>query len=344
MNRLSFMLIALLGAMVAHADTAFDELVEKSKSFLDSLDKTQRETAVLPFDNDERLNWHYFPKARKGIMLKQLNPDQKEKALAVLSTGLSQEGYATVETIRDMENVLREISPNDTTRDPLQYYVTYFGEPGSDKNWGLRYEGHHLSLHWTIVDGHIVATLPQFLGSNPGEVLAGSRKGTRALGQEEDLARNLVKSLSPEQRKAGVVSDTAPADILTGAEREAAIQEDTGIAYTDLNEEQRGILISLLQLYASVMRREQAEERLVKVRASGLDGIKFAWMGGLEKGEKHYYRIQGPTFLIEYDNTQNNANHVHTVWRDFKGDFGMDMLKEHYAEHTNATHPGQHEH
>jgi hypothetical protein len=331
-------------AATANAGDALNDLVTASKSFIETLDSGQREQAVLPFANEERLNWHYFPKARKGIMLKQLSPEQMKNALSVLQAALSPQGFEKVESIRDLESVLREISPDDTSRDPLQYYVTFFGEPEIEGNWGLRYEGHHLSLHWTIVGGKIVATLPQFLGSNPGEVKDGSRKGTRVLAQEEDLARMLIVSLDSDQRKMGVVSEMAPADILTGVEREAAIQEDLGISYGDLTEAQRGILISLLQVYASVMRSEQAEERLSMLRGAGLEGIKFAWMGGLERGEKHYYRIQGPTFLIEYDNTQNNANHVHTVWRDFKGDFGIDALKQHYEEHADGNHPNQHEH
>lgn len=335
--------LTLAGA-IAHGDPAIDELAASSEAFLTSLDPPLRAQAVLPFDDEERLNWHYFPKVRKGILFKQLSIGQMDRALAVLRSVLSPEGFKKVETIRDMENVLRELSPDDASRDPLQYYLTFFGDPGKDRNWGLRYEGHHLSLHWTVIDGTIVAALPQFLGANPAEVRSGPRQGARALAQEEDLGRTLIQSLDPGQRAAALVSDTAPADILTGVQREAAIQEDTGIAYTDLNETQRGILVSLLQVYAFVMRPDLAEERLTRLRAAGLDGIKFAWMGGVERGEKHYYRIQGPTFLIEYDNTQNDANHVHTVWRDFKGDFGMDVLKRHYADHAKEASPGTHEH
>ncbi len=169
-------------------------------------------------------------------------------------------------------------------------------------------------------------------------------QGTRALAAEEDLARALVKSLDDGQRGTAVLSDTAPREILTGAEREASIQEDRGLAYADMNEDQQGLLLSLIREYADAQPAELAEERLAKIRAAGLDAVKFAWMGGLEQGQGHYYRIQGPTFLIEYDNTQNNANHIHTVWRDFDGDFGRDILKEHYEAHAAPGDDHGHDH
>jgi hypothetical protein len=214
-------------------------------------------------------------------------------------------------------------------RDPELYYFTVFGEPSARGPWSWRYEGHHASLNWTIVDGALAASTPQFLGANPADVLEGPRKGTRALAAEEDLGRALVKSLSPARRAQAVVSDTAPRDILTGNSRQAAVQDDKGIAYRDLTAEQQGLLLSLIQEYASAHPVAVAQARLARVKA-GLDGVKFAWMGGLEKRQGHYYRIQGPTFLVEYDNTQNGANHIHCVWREFKGDWGKDLLAEHY--------------
>jgi hypothetical protein len=199
-------------------------------------------------------------------------------------------------------------------------------------------------LNWTVVGGRIVSSLPQFLGANPAEVSAGSLKGTRALAKEEDLARHLLKSLDEEKRKIAVLHPQAPTEILTGAQREAAIQEDFGLPFTSMSVEQQGVLISLIEVYAGTMPRPLAEERLGKIRAAGLESIKFAWMGGSEKGQGHYYRVQGPTFLIEYDNTQNNANHIHTVWRDFQGDFGRDVLKEHYQAHARPGDTHGHDH
>jgi hypothetical protein len=214
-------------------------------------------------------------------------------------------------------------------RDPELYYFTVFGTPSEQGAWGWRYEGHHASLNWTVVDGRLVATTPQFLGANPADVRDGPQKGTRALAAEEDLGRAFVKSLSADQGAQAVLSKDAPRDILTGASRQAAIQEDRGISYAKLTPEQQGLLLSLIQEYASAQTPAVAQARLARVKAD-LPAIKFAWMGGLGKGQGHYYRIQGSTFLIEYDNTQNNANHIHCVWREFKGDWGRDLLTEHY--------------
>jgi hypothetical protein len=162
------------------------------------------------------------------------------------------------------------------------------------------------------------------------EVRDGPMKGTRVLSAEEDLGRSLVKSLSTAQRTNAVLNPSAPSDILTSNQRKAAIQEDKGIAYSQLSKEQQGTLLALIEEYLGAQPRAQARERLEKIRHAGFDEIKFAWMGGLERGEGHYYRVQGSTFLIEYDNTQNNANHIHCVWRDFNGDWGEDLLAEHY--------------
>lgn len=320
-----------------------DELVQASNAFLDSLDAEQRATAVLPFNDEERLNWHYVPKDRAGLPFKSMESDQRDLALGVLRAALSAQGYDKIETIRGLETVLREMEGSEH-RDTERYYFTFFGQPMVDGTWGMRYEGHHISLNWTIVDGSIVATVPQFLGANPAEVLSGPKLGTRALAAEEDLGRKLVNSLSEDERAECILHPEAPPDIVTGAAREADIQEDRGLAYAALNEEQQGILLSLLQVFADCQRAELAKERISKVRQAGLDNVKFGWMGGTEKGEKHYYRIQGPTFIVEYDNTQNDANHIHTVWRDFDGDFGRDVLKEHYEQNADPANPGEHSH
>ncbi|GMV90735.1 MAG: hypothetical protein AMXMBFR82_05130 [Candidatus Hydrogenedentota bacterium] len=327
---------------MAHA-TPIEDLVKASTAFLDALDADQRSAAVFPFNDEERLNWHFVPKERAGVAFKSMSPEQKELALDVLRAALSAEGYDKVETIRSLETVLREIEGRDY-RDTELFYFTFFGAPAVDGVWGLRYEGHHISLNWTAVDGAIIAAVPQFLGANPAEVLSGPMQGTRALAAEEDLARTLVQSLNEEQRAECILHEAAPPDIVTGAARVAEIQEHRGLAYSALNEDQQGILLSLLQVFADCQRPELAQERIQKVRDAGLESVKFGWMGGTEKGEKYYYRIQGPTFIVEYDNTQNDANHIHTVWRDFEGDFGRDVLKEHYEKHADPANSGEHEH
>ncbi len=346
LRRMLVVSIAIGGtAWNASAAAVFKEVLTSTNNFLGSLDAQQRQAAVFPFNSDERLNWHYVPKERLGLPIKQMDPNQKDLALSLLKTLLSQQGFETVETIRDLEDVLKAIEggkgPN---RDPEMYFITVFGEPSEKTNWGIRFEGHHLSMHWTVVDGKIVSTFPQFLGANPADVKEGPKKGTRALGVEEDLGRKLVTSLDEKQRAEAVLQQAVPADVITGASREAAIEGNSGLAYSAMNADQQGILISLIQVLANVQRPEFAEQRLARLRDAGMDAIKFAWIGGVEKGEKHYYRVQGPTFVIEYDNTQNDANHIHVVWRDFKGDFGGDVLKEHYTDHADPAHPAEHKH
>ena len=336
-------IVCLLAGASAGSAAPLEELVQASAAFLNTLNPEQRSLAVLPFNSDERLNWHYVPKDRAGLPFKNMTDEQRQLALNVLRAVLSADGYQKIETIRSLEDVLKAMGDR-IVRDTELFYFTFFGEPSLTETWGLRYEGHHISLHWTIAGGAIASSCPQFLGANPAEVRQGPLTGTRALAAEEDLGRQLVTSMNEEQRVQCVLNPEAPPDIVTGAQRQAAIQADLGVAYAQLSAEQQGLLISLIQLYANTQRPELAEERLARVHNAGLDDIKFVWMGGLETGEKHYYHVQGPTFLIEYDNTQNDANHIHTVWRDFEGDFGLDVLKEHYDAQATAEHPGEHQH
>jgi hypothetical protein len=259
-----------------------------------------------------------------------MNESQRAAAMNLLRAGLSEKGYSRAETIRALEDVLVEMGGNPKVRDKGLYYVTVFGEPGPKSTWGWRYEGHHLSQNWTIVNGAAIATTPQFFGANPAEVRQGARKGTRAIAAEEDLAFELLRSLDATQQKSAILDPKAPDDILTTNSREAAIQEDRGLAYAQMNAAQKALLVKLIETNAEAQPDAVARERLAALRAAGLDRVKFAWMGASEKGQGHYYRVQGPTFIIEFDNTQNNANHIHLVWRDFKGDWGKDLLADHY--------------
>ncbi|MBL8512451.1 MAG: DUF3500 domain-containing protein, partial [Betaproteobacteria bacterium] len=338
--------------VAAHASDATDPtptMAKAANSFLSALPTAKRERANLPFQSDERLNWHFVPRMRQGLPLKQMSSDERQAALALLKASLSAHGLKKVDTLRRLEEVLRVIERNDR-RDAELYYFTVFGEPSEKGAWGWRYEGHHASLNWTIVDGRVAGSSPQFMGANPADVNEGPRKGTRALAAEEDLGRALVTSLNADQTQLAVVSPSAPfgtsapLGIVTGNSREAAIQDDKGIAYAKLNQTQQGLLLSLIQEYANNQPPAVAQARLARAKAE-LSNIKFAWMGGREKGQGHYYRIQGSSFLIEYDNTQGNANHIHSVWREFKGDWGKDVLAEHYRTaphhaHTRAAEPG----
>jgi hypothetical protein len=218
-----------------------------------------------------------------------------------------------------------------------------FGEPGDRSTWGWRYEGHHLSHNWTIVNGTAIAASPQFFGTNPAEVRDGPKRGQRVLGSEEDQARSLLASLNASQHASAMLSDEAPRDILTSSEREVAMLDDLGVSQNDLTPNQQATLWSIIEEYATAQPAMVANQRLDEIREAGLSNIKFGWMGGAERGEPHYYRIQGPTFLIEYDNTQGSANHVHSVWRDFRGDFGRDLLAMHYRrfQHDEPLNAGE---
>lgn len=315
-------------------------MLEDVHSFLITLTPAQEMKALVPFDSEERFNWYYIPKERGGLTFKAMTEPQRTAVQDMLKTALSRKGFQKTETIRSLENVLREIEQGKgPVRDPENYYVTIFGTPSPKGAWGWRFEGHHISLNWTFIDGKEIACTPQFLGSNPAEVrVEGKYKGTRVLAAEEDLGRALMKSLDPEQHKVALISDKAPADILTNNQRKAAIQEDRGIAYSQLTVAQRGMLMAVIHEIAETQAPAMAKDRIQRLVKAGLDNVKFAWMGGIERGEPQYYRIQGKTFLIELDNTQNDANHIHCVWRDFNGDFGRDLLADHYktARHDHG--------
>jgi len=344
LTRRDVVLGSTLAATAALAESAGAKrrkpnMAQAATAFLAALDADQKQKAQMAFNSEERFSWHYVPLERKGLRYKDMKPEQQKLAQALLLVGLSKSGFRKIEAIRQLEYVLKDIEKGTgPTRDPDLYYFTVFGEPGPKGAWGFRYEGHHVSLHWTSINGKIIASSPQFLGSNPGEVRSGPQKGTRVLAAEEDLGRALVKALNPDQRKEAIISDKAPGDILSTASRKAALLDDKGIPYAQLTKEQQGLFLTLLEEYAHVQIEEIAKQRLEAVHKAGMDTIKFAWMGGIEKGEPHYYRIQGTTFLVEYDNTQNDANHIHSVWRDFKGDFGVDLLALHYntADHDHG--------
>ena len=324
-------------AVSAQRGTPEAMMADNAKAFLATLSPEQKAKAAIPFNSEERLNWHFVPKTgeRKGLQLKDMTADQQKAALALLKASLGPKGYEKATTIRALEMVLRVVENNNVkVRDPEFYFFSVFGEPSATGTWGWRYEGHHCSQNWTIVNGKVAGSTPQFFGTNPGEVRVdvpgAPPRGTRVLGKEEDMGRTLVKSLNADQQKEAIVDVKAPAEIITAASRQVAILEDKGIPYSKLNKEQQGLVISIIQEYADAQLKPIAEQRIAKLRKAGLDNVKFAWMGSTERGQGHYYRIQGTTFLIEYDNTQNEANHVHEVWRDFKGDWGMDLLAMHY--------------
>jgi hypothetical protein len=303
---------------------------DQALAFLGSLDADQLKDARPDFGSDDRFDWHYIPRARKGLPFARMTGPQRSFALGLLALALSERGYSKAEAIRQLELVLRVIEGGSKRRDPELYYFTIFGQPGPDAPWGFRYEGHHVSLNWTIIGDAAWSNTPQFFGANPAEVLDGPAKGTRVLAAEEDLGRTLVHSLDRTQTKLAVISDDAPSDVISAASRRAAMLEDRGIGPGTLNATQEGVLMKIIEEHARAVCAPLAELRLERLRNAGFARVRFAWMGGIERRQPHYYRVQGPTFLLEYDNTQNGANHVHVVFRDFNRDFGLDLLEEHY--------------
>ena len=302
-------------------------------AFINSLSADQSAKATFAFEDEQRLDWHFIPRVRKGIPFKDLDPAQRLLGNALLGAGLGQRGLIRASTIMSLDAILRELEQGrGPARDPELYFISIFGDARSAKPWGWRVEGHHVALNFTLVEGKTIASTPAFLGANPAEVLQGPRKGLRALAPEEDLARLLIKSLDDKQRAQAVVAEKAPADILSTNLRKAEPLKPAGLQTSKLGQKQQEILMTLLGEYASRHAPDIAAARLDRVRAAGLGNIYFAWAGGFEKGQGHYYRIQGPSFLVEYDNVQNNANHIHTVWRDFNSDFGADLLALHYKQ------------
>ena len=308
----------------------FAGMLEAADAFLASLSAVQRAKAQFAFEDAERLNWHFVPRARRGLSLKEMSAQQRELARGILRAGLSQRGYLTASTIIELELVLREMGENPAVRDPELYYFSIFGTPSRAAPWGFRAEGHHLSLNFTLVRDTLIATAPAFFGANPAEVRRGARRGLRALADEEDIGRELVLALDERQRAAALISATAPRDIVTGNAARVDPLSPIGIRVTELRPEQAAILVRLLEVYLGRMAEPLAAPRRAALERTNFREVAFAWAGSTRRGEAHYYRIQGPSFLVEYDNTQNGANHIHTVWRDFDGDFGRDLLREHY--------------
>ncbi len=312
------------------------EMAKAANDFLNALKPEQQAKASFDLKSDERENWHFIPKPRNGLPLKEMTAPQRKLAHSLLKSGLSGRGYGKVTNIMSLELVLFDMENKSPKRDPEMYYVSVFGKPGADKPWGWRVEGHHISINFTIADGKNILVTPSFLGSNPGEVKEGPRKGVRVLGSEEDLGRKLLQSFSPEQKSVAIFSTDAPKEVITGNKRKVSALEVTGLPQTKMTKEQSALLMKLIKEYLTRYRSEIAKEDLAKIEKTGVDKIYFAWAGGEKRGDPHYYRIQGPTFLMEYDNTQNNANHVHAVWRDFENDFGEDILRRHYEQSPHA--------
>jgi hypothetical protein len=342
---LSAILIFLSGlaGISAKAPGAKDTALSKKMSevvgaFLKTLSADQKKVAQVSFKDSARYDWHYIPRERKGLSMKNMSQEQRTAAMTLVKTMMSAEGYLKAEQIIDLENVLRVTEnrpPNDTYRDPENFSFMVFGEPG-DMPWGWRMEGHHISLHFSAVDGQIRFT-PGFMGSNPGTVLAEvPQKGRRILKEEEDLGFELLHAMSSTQLEKVLLQTKAPNEIFTTNTRKASLAKMEGLPMEEMTKEQVSLFKKLIGVYLQRYHVTLKNQQWAQLEKAGLGKIYFAWMGDqtseIGKGKGHYYRIHGPGFLVEFDNTQNNGNHIHSVVRDLNNDFGEDLLKMHYEK------------
>ncbi|HZI66254.1 MAG TPA: DUF3500 domain-containing protein [Thermoanaerobaculia bacterium] len=331
-GRLAASLLLLFAPAASPApDPAAADMAAAARAFLATLSPKLREGALFSADDPDRKNWSYLPGRRRGVRLKDMNAAERAAALALLRASSSARGYEKATGVVLLEGILREIEAFGWSRDPELYWVTVFGDPVKDRLWGWRFEGHHISLSFSATRGDAFASTPAFLGANPARVPAGPRAGWRVLAAEEDLARRLLAMLAPAERRRAIVSDSAPGDILTRRGRPLP-PEPAGLPAAEMSAAARDALRALVATYVENARPEIAAERWKRIEAAGTGKIRFAWAGSAAPGRGHYYRIQGPSFVVEYDNTQNGANHVHSVWHDLGSGAATDLLRRHYEE------------
>jgi len=313
------------------------DITAAARAWLDGLDDGQRARATFPFASPERFVWMYVPGPREGLAIRDLRPDQREAARAILAASLSARAAGEVGAIIALETVLGELERSEGRvdghrRDPELYWFAVFGEPGTSAAWSWRVGGHHVAIHLTIAGDRVVGATPSFLGANPAIVPNGPLAGTATLPGEEALARTLLAALTPAERSVAVVDDRAPADILSGTGRLADVRSvPVGVRHAHLGPTGQAALERLVRHYVDRVRLDVADAAWERSVARALGDVTFAWAGSDVPGLGHYYAVRGPGFVIEYDNTQNGANHIHAVWRDLRDDWGTDLLGAHLA-------------
>jgi hypothetical protein len=334
-NKLSLISLTLL----LFSNVNAKDLYQKANAFLNSLSEDLKSKTHYTLEDPERFNIHFVPIARKGASFHEFDNEQRELALDLLKASLSNEGFRKSTEIVELEKVLIVVENNrnkmpdgSPMRDPLNYYLWIFGNPSQDNSWGWRFEGHHLSLSFTSSNNQIVSSTPSFFGSNPAIVNVDGFDHQEVLKSESDLGFKLVNSLDKEQLALTLFSDTAPKEIITRNNRKAENIDPRGISYAQFSDGQKEMFLDLLNVYINNYEAGYSETLRKRIQQAGVDNLSFAWAGSLRPGAGHYYRIQGPMLLIEYDNIQNNANHVHSVVRDLSNDFGEDLLKAHYQK------------
>ena len=307
-------------------------LAAAAERLLAALSPELRTKVQRPFADAERQRWNFVPGDYACVQLRELDDRQRCAVHDLLRAALGTAGYLKTTHVMALEDVQHALE-QAAHRDPGRYAIALFGAPSPTAPWALRFQGHHVSWSFTCAGGKVLASTPRFLGANPAQVRTGPHAGLRVLAAEEDLAWQLLATLTPAQRERAVLQKDAPRDILLGPDRAADfLGAPKGIAHAELQPAQQALLWRLIEEYARDLQPDQAQLQLERIRAAGLGQLYFAWAGGSARGEGHYYRIHGPTCVIELDNTQNDANHVHTVWRDRTRDFGADLLREHYQQ------------
>ena len=324
-------MVALLRANANQAVPSGTQMVHSANGFLETLTDKQKTQAMFVFDDPERLNWHFIPRPRKGLPLRDLEGEALKAAQHLIRSGLSEAGYDQALNVMSLEEVLFLLEKTGTReerrerRNPQKYYLSIFGVPTETGTWGWRVEGHHLSLNFVVQNGAVISSTPEFFGANPGTLDAGLNRTLRVLGPEEDLARSILKLCTAEQERLAYISDTAPDDLRGAGEAQPVLTPVVGLPVSQMSDDQKKLMQQLLTEYLQNVPEDVGEKRRAEINDAGIDKIVFAWWGGKELNERHYYRVQGPTFIIEYNNTQNNANHVHSMWRRTAGDFGISL-------------------
>ena len=319
---------------VAPARSAVARMTDVARRFVDSLFPAQRKRACYDYLDAERIFWYYPPINRHGLALRDMTPPQRELAFTLLHAGLASNAAEQALEIIELETTLgqieREAGVRTFVRDPELYYWTVFGDPGNDESpWGWRIEGHHISLNYSLWADRVLSNTPFFFGANPAEVRSGPRKGLRILDDREAVAWEMIRSLDDAQRSEATIYSEAPWDILTFNASRVSLPPEQGLPAAQMTDAQRNILHRLVDVYVDQVPAELAEERRRKIESQGFDNLHWAWAGPLDEREPHYYRIHGGDFVVEFDNRQNGANHIHSVWRDIENDFANDILREH---------------
>ena len=313
--------------------SATAEMAEACRKWVDSLNPEQKAKATYHYLDGERQFWYYPPLNRHGLPLRDMTPEQRDLAYGIMESSLDAQAYEQAKAIIDHELILgpleKERGIESFVRDPMLYYWTVFGDPGGEEPWGWRAEGHHVSLHFSVWGEEVTAVTPFFFGANPAEVPHGPEQGKRILGDREDLAIELMATMTEEQRAKAIIHENAPWDILTYNTTKAPVHQGEGLSATDMTGEQKEILLALITEYVNQVRTDVAHERLEAIKENGLDHFRLVWAGATDRSRDHYYRIHGGNFLIEFDNIQDGANHIHSVWRDVENDFANDVLRDH---------------